>query len=595
MSREAEGSGSDSPAELERRNAELSNLYEVARSLLGARDADRIASRVVLAGMGTLGARSGAIFRVDARGRLRLAFHCLGDAIENGETLRVEPAAREWMLREIAFVPEGAAAARGLGPLRDRLVERFDAGVCAIISDPRGLAGLVVLGPRLFDEPYGRADLAMLDSLASLAALALGPRLREETGAPRPPAARRARRSLAALRAEHAPLAAFIGESGGMLEVCEDLVAVAPTRFPVLITGESGVGKELAARAIHEMSDRASGPFEIVDCGSIPRELIESELFGHVRGAFTGAHRDRRGAFELAHRGTLFLDEVGEMPLQLQTRLLRVLQEGRFRRVGDEPLIETDVRVLAASNRDLRAEVAAKRFREDLFYRLNVFAVRIPPLRERLADLPILIRHFLPRRGDAGEEPVDRATLAALEAHDWPGNVRELANLCAALDVQTRGRGRVALDDLEKVWRRQHGGEEPPWRTPGRSRGRLGEWVLEQARAHRFNLVEVARQLRRRQRAGQPTPLTERSAVSYYVTGEILRALAEAAGDADSAARAIAADEELLPRVAARVGKVVAALRSCRGDPLRARRRFGKLPSGYEEALERAARLFVGR
>jgi transcriptional regulator with GAF, ATPase, and Fis domain len=151
----------------------------------------------------------------------------------------------------------------------------------------------------------------------------------------------------------------------------------------VLIMGESGVGKELAARAVHQMSDRADGPFEVMDCGSIPRELIESELFGHVRGAFTGAHRDRKGAFELAHRGTLFMDEIGEMPLQLQTRLLRVLQEGRFRRVGDEHSIEADVRVVAATHRDLRAEVAAGRFREDLFYRLNVFAVRLPPLRER--------------------------------------------------------------------------------------------------------------------------------------------------------------------------------------------------------------------
>src|SRR5206468_11865670 len=172
------------------------------------------------------------------------------------------------------------------------------------------------------------------------------------------------------------------GESPALLETCQDLMAVAETHFPALLSGESGVGKELAARAIHELSDRAEGPFEVVDCGSIPRELIESELFGHVRGSFTGAHRDRKGAFELAHRCTLFLDEMGEMPLQLQTRLLRVVQEGRFRRVGDEEPVETDVRVVAATNRDLRAEVAAQRFREDLFYRLNVFAVRWPPLRE---------------------------------------------------------------------------------------------------------------------------------------------------------------------------------------------------------------------
>src|SRR5262249_55229945 len=155
------------------------------------------------------------------------------------------------------------------------------------------------------------------------------------------------------------------------------LVAVANTRFPVLLTGESGVGKELAARAIHDLSERSGGAFEAVDCGSIPRELIESERVGHLRGAFTGAPRDPRGAFQVAHRGTLFLDEIGEMPLQLQTRLLRVLQEGRFRRIGDERVTEVDVRVVAATNRDLRAEVTRRAFREDLFYRLNVFAIRI--------------------------------------------------------------------------------------------------------------------------------------------------------------------------------------------------------------------------
>ena len=579
----------ESPADLERRLGDLANLYEVARSLLGARDPGRIASRIVLATMGTLGARSGALYRADERGRLRLASHHPPETMARGGVLRIERAAREWMLREGAFALEGAETSHGLGTLRDRLVERHEAAVGAAIADRYGLAGLLLLGPRLLGDPFGPAGLALLDSVAGLASLALGDRAPASGATRQRRAERAAAGTLAELRAAHPPLAAIVGESRAVLEACQDLVAVASTRFPVLIMGESGVGKELAARAVHEMSERAGGPLEVVDCGSIPRELIESELFGHVRGSFTGAHRDRKGAFELAHRGTLFLDEIGEMPLQLQTRLLRVVQEGRFRRVGDEEPVETDVRVVAATNRDLRAEVAAQRFREDLFYRLNVFAVRWPPLRERTEDLPLLVRHFMPSRGS--EWSVDRDVLAALESLRWPGNVRELANLCAALAVETRGSGRVTLADLEAVWRRQHGAAEPvPWRASGAvaGRGRLGEWVLGQARAQRFNLVEVARRLRRSQRAGQTVPLIERSALSYYVAGEILRALAEGDGDAGAAARRVAGDEDLLGRVTPRVTRLIEALRACRGDLAAARRRFAKLPAEYEPMLERA-------
>jgi transcriptional regulator with GAF, ATPase, and Fis domain len=581
--------GPESPADLERQLNDLANLYEVARSLLGAPGPERVASRVVLSTMGTLGACSGAMYRADDRGRLKLACRYPRDPAARDGALRIERAAREWMLREGAFAIPGAAAGRGLGALRDLLAERHEAAVATAIADRDGLAGLIVLGPRLLDEPFTAADLATLDSLAGLAALALGDRA-PEPGEPQV-AERGPARTLDQLRSAHPQLASIVGASRPVLEACQDLVAVAATRFPVLIMGESGVGKELAARAVHELSERADGPFEVVDCGSIPHELIESELFGHMRGAFTGAHRDRKGAFELAHRGTLFLDEIGEMPLQLQTRLLRVLQEGRIRRVGDERPVETDVRVVAATHRDLRAEVAARRFREDLFYRLNVFAVRLPPLRDRADDLPLLVRHFLPRLARGGEWSVDREAMGALEAQDWPGNVRELANLCAALAVQTGGCGRVTLADLEVVWRRQHGGEPVPWRAGAAAteagRGRLGEWVLEQARAQRFNLIEAARQLQRRKRAGQAVPVTERSALSYYVTGEILRALAESGGDAEAAALQVAGGEELRGRVASRVTRLLESLRACRGDLAAARRRFAKLPAGYEPMLER--------
>jgi transcriptional regulator with GAF, ATPase, and Fis domain len=583
-----------------RRLAELASLYEVARALLGARDATQAASRAVLSAMGALGVRSGAMLMADDRGRYRRIYGAgLDDSEGAGETFVIGPEAREWILRQGAFPLMGSAAARALGPLRERLVEQFDAAFGAAVPDAQGLAGLLLFGPRLLpgDEEEGWPEL--LESIAALAGQALRGHLpaASRTAAAGAPSRRSGppRRALEELRRRHAALREIRGESAALLESMEDLLAVAGTRFPVLLTGESGVGKELAARAIHDLSERNAAPFEVADCASIPRELIESELFGHVRGAFTGAHRDRRGAFELAHRGTLFLDEIGEMPLQLQTRLLRVLQEGRFRRVGDERVIEVDVRVVAATNRDLRAEVARKRFREDLYYRLNVFAVRVPPLRERAEDVVPLLHHFLERQGaelGVAEWDVGDEVLQALARHAWPGNVRELANLCAGLAVRARDDGRVTLEVLEHVWRRQHAGEEPPWRGNGPAvSGRIGDWVVEQARAARFNLIEAARLLQRRKRAGNSVPLAERSALAYYLTGEILEALVRSGGDAEAAARSLAGDEDLTHRIAPRVRKVQEVLHAARGDGATLRRRFAKLPAGYEAALERASRL----
>jgi transcriptional regulator with GAF, ATPase, and Fis domain len=584
----------ESPADLKQRVAELSTLYEIARDLVGAHERAQLATRVVLSGMGVLGVRSGAMFVADARGRYRL-LHTTAEAASEGASLQVPAAAREWMLREGTFAM-GPAAARGLGSLRDELVEGYDAAIGAAIPDAQGLAAILVFGPRLLPGEFDGGDITLLDALGALASQALAAFPAEgEAAARKPRGAARPARSMEALRRDFPPLRTLVGDSAALLETCQDLLAVAPTHFPVLLMGESGVGKELAANAVHELSERPGGPFEVVDCGSIPRELIESELFGHVRGAFTGAHRDRRGAFELAHQGTIFLDEIGEMPLQLQTRLLRVLQERRFRRVGDEQTIEVDVRVVAATNRDLKADVAARRFREDLYYRLNVFAVRIPPLRDRISDLRPLVLRFLEQQGETmgvREWRIHEGVLGALETYSWPGNIRELGNLVAALAVRARDRGEIALADLDSVWRRQHAGEEPPWLARSiASSGRLGQWVLEQARASRFNLVEAARLLQRKSRSGHKVPLTERSALAYYLTGEILRALVEAAGDPDRAARAVAGDEDLAGRVAGRVAKVCTALRDGRGSRESLKRRFGKLPAGYEEALEQAARL----
>ncbi|MBS1190579.1 MAG: Helix-turn-helix, Fis-type [Rhodocyclaceae bacterium] len=223
-----------------------------------------------------------------------------------------------------------------------------------------------------------------------------------------------------------------IGKSEAMRSVCERLKRIAPASATVLLTGESGSGKEVAARALHRMSSRADGPFVPVNCAAIASELIESELFGHVKGAFTGAQGAREGLFYYARGGTLFLDEIAELPAAAQAKLLRVLEERRIRPVGSEQEIPVDVRVIAATNRNLKAEVDAHRFRQDLYYRLQVVEVHLPALRERPEDIPELIEHFIstlaPHLGMPRLE-ADARILARLAAYDWPGNVRELKNL----------------------------------------------------------------------------------------------------------------------------------------------------------------------
>jgi PAS domain S-box-containing protein len=234
---------------------------------------------------------------------------------------------------------------------------------------------------------------------------------------------------------------AILGDSPTLKKVLAQIEMVAPTNASVLVLGESGTGKELVARAIHDRSPRKDAALVRVNCASVPRELFESEFFGHVRGAFTGAIKDRVGRFELADHGTLFLDEIGEVPLELQSKLLRVLQEGQFEKVGEERTRTVDVRIVAATNRDLEAEVKAGRFRQDLFYRLSVFPIELPPLRDRIEDIRLLAEHFL---GDSarklGLEPprLTPLQLKELESYDWPGNVRELQNVIERAVIRSR-------------------------------------------------------------------------------------------------------------------------------------------------------------
>jgi two-component system nitrogen regulation response regulator NtrX len=294
---------------------------------------------------------------------------------------------------------------------------------------------------------------------------------------------------------------AIVGNSPALKEVLERAAKVAPTRASVLLRGESGTGKEVVARAIHRMSERRRAPFVEVNCAAIPQELIESELFGHEKGAFTGAHAQRKGKFEMADGGTLFLDEVGDMSGSAQAKVLRALQEGVIERVGGNEPITVDVRVLAATNKDVEDEIRAGRFREDLYYRLNVVPLRVPALRERISDIPLLAEHFLALYVQENNQPVQRfapEVLEALKRREWPGNVRELKNAVERLAILSEGQT-ITLAGLDEIEPGLDGGEAP---SPG-AEGTFQEYkesaerafILGKLQENDWNVSETARKI----------------------------------------------------------------------------------------------------
>lgn len=252
----------------------------------------------------------------------------------------------------------------------------------------------------------------------------------------------------------------IIGRSGSLKKALRQVAQVAPTDSTVLILGETGTGKELMARAIHNISNRQGRPLVKINCAALPTYLIESELFGHEKGAFTGAINQQIGRFEIAHEGTIFLDEIGELPIELQAKLLRVLQEGEFERIGNPATIKTDVRVIAATNRDLAKEIEKGSFREDLYYRLNVFPIKVPPLRDRKDDISFLVRQFVSRTGKKIGKSVDtipKAFIKSLKEHHWPGNIRELENVVERAVIMSK-KGVLALDEVFLESRAPSGG-----------------------------------------------------------------------------------------------------------------------------------------
>ncbi len=242
----------------------------------------------------------------------------------------------------------------------------------------------------------------------------------------------------------------FIGQSAAMRAVFSLIEKVAPSKASVVITGESGTGKEMVARAVHRLSPRSEKPFVAINCSAIPASLMESEIFGHEKGAFTGAEQRRLGCFELADGGTIFLDEVGELPVELQAKFLRVIEEEKLRRLGGKGEISVDVRVICATNRDLKQQIGAGQFREDLYFRLNVFRIHLPPLKDRLEDIPLLAQHFVERfAAESGKkvQGLAQGTLQALQAYAWPGNIRELRNTIERALIMCDGE-LIARDDL---------------------------------------------------------------------------------------------------------------------------------------------------
>jgi len=331
------------------------------------------------------------------------------------------------------------------------LAENFRSLCCLPLSRPSGVLGVLVLGSTRADA-FHPEDLTLLNQVAEQFAVALeNHRVMAEIEALKQRLAEEKKYLEGEIDSE-GRFGEIVGDSSALKSVLDQVSTVAPSQATVLILGETGTGKELIARAIHRLSRRQAAPFIKINCAAIPTGLLESELFGHERGAFTGAVSQKIGRMELADGGTLFLDEVGEIPLDLQPKLLRVLQDQEFERLGSNRTIKVDLRLIAATNRDLSQRMAEHQFRSDLFYRLSVFPIRMPPLRERPEDIVLLVRYFVRKfaqRMGRDIESIPKGTIRALTESPWPGNVRELENLMERSVILSSGPTlHVPLSDL---------------------------------------------------------------------------------------------------------------------------------------------------
>jgi DNA-binding NtrC family response regulator len=450
-------------------------LYDAARGLIGLRDVESILHHTLLALMGACGASSVAYLERDARGDFSLRA-ARGVAAER--PLKVSLSAKAEKALAEARCPISEDVFADLGPAVRGIARTLDARVLLPLTRgvegrrPGGAAtvtGLITIGPRLLGDAYSPAKLELAYELAALGNLALssagGAAVKPATADAGPsrtmPGSKRdgvsvQRLDAAEMRRTYPPLRGIQGDGPHTQELFQELLALADFSYPLLIEGETGTGKELAARALHELSSRCGSRFEAINCAAVPPELMMSELFGHERGAFTTAVTKRQGAFERAGSGTIFLDEIGDMPASTQAGLLRVLQERRFHRVGGEQELTTEACVISATNRDLAQEVRAGRFRADLYYRVRMGSIRIAPLRERREELPALVEHLIAHHAKTGTRSprASRALLDEIARRELRGNVRELESLILGALVRA---GNARVLEVEHLPARREG------------------------------------------------------------------------------------------------------------------------------------------
>ena len=596
---------------LKRRVRSIASLVEIALRARAGETSERLDRPILISVMGVLGARSGALFTVGPEGVATLRDCVCTVQTPPAELAMPLPRDLKEELRSRDLVrPLGRSDAAAWAPLT-RLVDPGMTPSVLVRFPGAGLgAGFLLLGNLEAVLPGPGEEQALRSSLAGLLEI-IGARSASPAPAAAPAPATAAageppaeRASLEELRRLEPTLRRFVGASPAVESILSDVVGVAGANVPILFEGESGTGKEQLARIAHELAAGEDAPFEAVNCGAIPEALVESELFGHAAGAFTGAHRDHRGVFERAAGGTVFLDEIAEMPLPAQVKLLRVLQEGTFSPVGGEEQRRCRARVIAATNKDLQREVEARRFRQDLFYRLNVFPIRIPPLRERREDIPLLVHDFLDRLSlETGLPPrsVDTDALRRLSVYGYPGNVRELQNIVRALVVEARGGTRITDPQVIAVFSRHRLTDIEPAPIPRIGPVQIeseevGRWVLDELRRYFFNLALAERMLEDRKRTGgdrRAVPVFSRSGLTYYMQGECFRALAESGWDRGRASARVAGDAQLVPRVRAKLDHFLdGALDALRGADARyehrllaTHTRFAKLPECYAPYL----------
>jgi transcriptional regulator with GAF, ATPase, and Fis domain len=445
-------------------NAALRKLLDLNRVFATTRDAETLLRSVVDAALSLTGAERAFLLLADgAEFETRSARDASGAALSGAESELSRSVARAVLRDGRPVLSSDTSADETLAGAQSVLDLRIRSVLAVPLRTAEGIAGALYLDSRVDRGVLARTELGLAIRLAEQAALALDTaRLLERIEEQREDLSRLNRELERTAEAQREELAAareelvstrsslefrlrfegMIGGSSPMQRVYHLVERLAPKKLPVLVVGESGAGKELIARALHARSDRSGGPFFTINCAALPENLLESELFGYRKGAFTGADRNKPGFFQLAHGGTLFLDEIGEMGPAMQAKLLRALQEGEVLPIGAASPVAVDVRIVSATNRDLPAMVKEGKFREDLFYRIHVARIEVPPLRDRRDDIPLLVDHFLgeiAREEGTEKRRIDPGALARLAEHPWPGNVRELHHLVHRLAAFTRG------------------------------------------------------------------------------------------------------------------------------------------------------------